>query len=315
MSYSALPTRTSADPNSSADVNTLQANISTCHCNHVIKTADYVITDTDDYNLILVNSTAGNVTITLPTLADNQNRRIKIVSSHAGGKITIDGEGAETLNGVTAFYLQGQYDHIEVAGCTNEWAVLSYAARYEVGWINRSDWANVHPGTSAFDYDGLVGTFRIGEIITEATSGNTGIIQSDTGALLYVKAVTGTGIWTDGRQITGASSGATADVNETTNNKNQDTDILHEFGVSADHIIYTLWVNGTATIVDAKQLGQAGHDGATTHNHTPYGVDDNNLRLQMASVVGVVYMDAAGATVEWGGATDAYYNIFLEVRI
>ena len=173
------------------------------------KTADYTILDSDNLRNILVDSRAGDVVITLPTLADNLEREIFIKVPYVGGKITVDGEGAETIDGETSIFLQGQHDFILVKATTAEWIVLSIRQTYNTGWINCSDWTNRHLGSATVNYNNLSGTFTVGEEIEEATSGNTGVIQSDTGSVLILKNVTGTGVFTNGRTLTGATSGAT----------------------------------------------------------------------------------------------------------
>ena len=97
-------------------------------------------------------------------------------------------------------------------------------------------------------------------------------------------------------------------------NKNQDTDLFHEFGVSAEYIHYTMWVNDTATMINAKQLARGDHDGYFEHNHTPYMIDANTMRLQSAEDFGVVYLNEIGQSAEWSTA-DKYWRVTMEVRL
>jgi hypothetical protein len=63
-------------------------------------TAAYTFTDTDGVEFLLVTTAATAMTMTLPTAADNTGRVITIRKVDTGaGKITVDGEGAETIDG------------------------------------------------------------------------------------------------------------------------------------------------------------------------------------------------------------------------
>lgn len=168
-------------------------------------TADYIIPDNTFYDLYLADPRTGDITFTLPTLADNLNRVITVKVSHLGGLVELDGEGAETIDGETTVNLLNQYDYIKVIASATEWHIVKMISSYDTGWINRSDWTNVHLGSVELTYNNLVGVFIVGEEITEAISGNTGIIQEDAGAVLTLKNVTGTGIFINARQITGTT--------------------------------------------------------------------------------------------------------------
>lgn len=323
--YVALPTRTAADVNSAADVNQLQTNIKATRDEWIgtvyATTADYTITDTDGYGKIFVNPTSGDKTITLPTLAANQNRVISVVVTNAGGKVTIDGEGAETINGASSIYLQGQYDRIIVIAQSSEWSILSLCATYDTGWINCSDWTARDLGTSAFDYDNRSSAgadhFIVGETITEAGSGNTGIIQSDTDAAssgtIYVKNVTGTGIWTNNAVITGGTSGTTADVNEAAgSNKNQDTNVFHELPTNVFTKTMRLYVSSDKT--DPWEISLGAHDISTSdYGVTNYLTDTSNNTLSTANS-GFQYISGAGESVTLD-TEDWYYKIIIEVFI
>jgi hypothetical protein len=64
--------------------------------------------------------------------------------------------------------------------------------------------------TVDFEYNNLVGTFQVGEVITDSTTGATGTLVTDTGTRLYLTNVIGTFNTTD--SVSGGTSLATADI-------------------------------------------------------------------------------------------------------
>lgn len=61
--------------------------------------SDYTITDSDGYEFVRVTTAATDVTITLPTASDNEDRVIGFLKDDSGsGKLTIDGEGTEKIH-------------------------------------------------------------------------------------------------------------------------------------------------------------------------------------------------------------------------
>ncbi len=93
---------------------------------HTVTNADYTILDNDGYTTILVSTGATDRTITLPTLAANLNRAIRIKKIDNGiGKVIVDGESTETIDGATTKELINQYDETEVQAGPTEWSVLN----------------------------------------------------------------------------------------------------------------------------------------------------------------------------------------------
>ena len=117
--------------------------------NYSIKAAGdtaYVILDDDKFDLITVAPTIARTEI-LPTLADNQGRVLTILNLNGVAVVTVDGEGAETINGRASEPLVSANNFITVVGTPATWVVLARKQDYETAYINRSDWTNVHPGT------------------------------------------------------------------------------------------------------------------------------------------------------------------------
>lgn len=276
-------------------------------------TSDYTITDSDGFDKFYINPTSGNITITLPTLADNADRNLRFLITDLGGKVTIDGEGGETIGGYSSIYMQSKNDNLEIIAEAGEWQIIKYSSKYDTGWQNRADWTNVHLGSSTVTYDNLSGTFTVGEIITEATSNNTGIIQSDTGSVLVLKNVTGTGIFTDGRQLTGSESGATADVNETTSNKDANSNVLHDYTLSFQNLNIIYFISSDKAEANTLRMSYNTDYPGNSQGVAYWGVDTNNVKLQTGSA-GIRYIDDSG-TGQTIDSEDWYYKVIIEVKM
>lgn len=86
---------------------------------------NYTILDDDGYSVILVTTGASDKTITLPTVADNNERQLKIVKIDDGaGKVIVDAEGAETINGTTIWEITEQYGYVEFVSNASAWFVI-----------------------------------------------------------------------------------------------------------------------------------------------------------------------------------------------
>lgn len=87
----------------------------------------YTILDNDGLDLFILSSTAlgATRTLTLPTAADNQDRRIRVLSlnAHTSYDLIVDGEGAETINGTANWHLNSIYHHITLLCTGTEWIV------------------------------------------------------------------------------------------------------------------------------------------------------------------------------------------------
>jgi len=153
MSFSMVGTKTTSDANSAADINQLQANITTVKGDDAATSGNFTITDTGSFSSFFVDISSGTATGTLPTLADNLGREINFFVSSISAATTasynflLDGEGAETLNGTITQSIVNKYDYLSIIGNSNEWFIKHFIASYDTGWINRSDWTNVHIGS------------------------------------------------------------------------------------------------------------------------------------------------------------------------
>ena len=169
------------------------------------------------------------------------------------------------------------------------------------GYKNQSDWTNVHLGSVELVYDNSSGSFTVGETITEETSNNTGVVMSDSGTILVLSDVTGMGIFTDDREITGGTSGETADVDGDT--KNVDTDFYHGLDAPLSDLGIEITIspnttganNGSFKIFCSYSAGKF---------FTILGIDDNNIKIQTAVDGAGLWTDDNGTAA--GLETDDY---------
>ncbi len=92
----------------------------------VAKSADYTVTDTDGVGTILVTTSSTTRTITLPTAADNTGRRLTVKKVDSGtGFVVLDGEGSETIDGITTTNVYTQYGTITIVCDGSNWLIVS----------------------------------------------------------------------------------------------------------------------------------------------------------------------------------------------
>jgi hypothetical protein len=268
-------------------------------------TTDYTILDDDGYDIVMVDSRGGNVTITLPTLAANQSRQITVIAQYLGGQITVDGEGAETIDGIAASVLQSKDDFVTVLGTTTEWKILSCKQSIDTGWINNSDLTNRILGMSKITYDGASGTLIIGEVLTEATSNNTWILVAQDATTLWCKNATGTGVATNDRVITGATSAATVVVNG--NSINANADLIHNFGRGVMDLRWEFAFNDSAYDTNCFNAKIAFHSSGSEVGEIAQQIDTNTIRFQTGAYSAFIYFNTSGSWV--GYTTNGYHKI------
>jgi hypothetical protein len=92
---------------------------------HTVSDADYTVTDVDGFTCIEFLSLTSARTATLPTLGDNQGRKIRFVKVSGASTLTLEGEGAETVGGDPNKKLVDIGDFIEVQAGTTGWQVTA----------------------------------------------------------------------------------------------------------------------------------------------------------------------------------------------
>lgn len=131
---------------------------------YVAKSADYTILDTDGYRYIGVATSSSDITITLPTAADNTGRVITVFKTDAqsgvaptGGSLILDGEGAETIDGAASWTVYGQYARMSVCSNGTSWFFVEPL-------IDSGSWTPVlKEGTNNLTVSSQTGTYhRVG---------------------------------------------------------------------------------------------------------------------------------------------------------
>lgn len=90
------------------------------------KTANYTVSTSDD--VITGDASGGNFTLTLPTAVGNTGKvfRIKRTDQTLANKITIDGNGSETIDGALTKLLKTQYEEFTIVSDGSNWQILSH---------------------------------------------------------------------------------------------------------------------------------------------------------------------------------------------
>jgi hypothetical protein len=281
------------------------------------KTADYTITDTDYYKVYSVTTGTATKKITLPTVTDNKNLKIKIVKIDSGyGPVMVDGEGSETINGLTHIFLWSRYDCVELMSTGSEWIIINdFKPYFYSGWISRSDWTNVHLGFATIVYDTLVGTVQIGDKVT-GSNGSYGIVIYDNGSTSCVIAscvTVGATVFADNEALSFDLSGATALVNMGSGLKNVDSNIYHGLSRNLKDISVSLNISTDGTENNSFRVDVVNYNGGTSgnFNYLFYQVDSNNVKLQ-TGLDGLMSYNDSG-TAAGISTSDYFYNLLIKI--
>lgn len=95
------------------------------HKQHAVSDITSSLVLTTNYNVLNVDASGGNVTITLPALADmnNEDFVIRKVDS-SSNQVIIDPNGAETINGDTTLVIVNQYSAAHIISGDTEWGII-----------------------------------------------------------------------------------------------------------------------------------------------------------------------------------------------
>jgi len=282
-----------------------------------IKTADYASLDDDGISHVIFDFSAGNkkmLNYTTPALANNLNRKIKI-STYGNGILKINREGSSNIllkgTALTAMYLYCSGNFVEIEGSSLGWIITSKEIYIDTSWVVSTEIRNKDFGLKTVTYDGLSGTFAVGERVTINNVTNAGIIVSDTGAVLTLYSCSNAqnGLFTNDWTIAGAQSGATANVNGA--NTNAYGNILHSWGLNGIDLDYIFYVNASASFTNAMKVADV-WGSSTSCNAELIQVDTNNVKFQTGNA-GIYYAkDADGsAGLYTTGTIYLYLRVFI----
>jgi len=91
----------------------------------VTATYTFTMAPYDGVRTLSAGGTGAAYSVFLPILARSQGREITLKRTHATQNITLDGSGAETIDGALTKRLDTQYAWMTVRGMPTEWAVVS----------------------------------------------------------------------------------------------------------------------------------------------------------------------------------------------
>lgn len=90
------------------------------------ESSNYTVTDSDNARYIFVTTGASNITITLPTAADNTNRALTVKKVDSGsGTVIVDGEGAETIEGASTYVIRYENEFIDTVCTGSAWQIVN----------------------------------------------------------------------------------------------------------------------------------------------------------------------------------------------
>lgn len=149
-----------------AYVDTQVASVTVSGAETSAKSADYTITDIDNIRTVLMTTGGTTRTVTLPTAADNDYRIITVKKVDSGvGLVTIDGEGAETIDGATTKTLTVQQDSITIQCDGTSWHTIDV----RIASATQSGAVDPYAGTGVVYAGTYTPTYTVGTNIATLT--------------------------------------------------------------------------------------------------------------------------------------------------
>lgn len=89
-----------------------------------------VLTSSGNDVLILANASSGAITVNLYAVSGNDGRRVTVMKTDStANAVTIDGNGAETINGALTYVLTGQYQAAQLATNGTTWFIKGQTSK------------------------------------------------------------------------------------------------------------------------------------------------------------------------------------------
>ena len=166
------------------------------------KSANYTILDWENDRTYEITTGAADKTLTLPTLADNQGKKITGMKTDSGvGELVLDGEGGEVFLFQGATYttirVGKQYQHVTVEATSAGWlitdgVVQSVALEPDIGGgkhLHKYVFLNLDPADTNWHEIDLSGQVPTGTILIEGETFVNSVTTS--GRVLYMSDATG----------------------------------------------------------------------------------------------------------------------------
>lgn len=87
----------------------------------------FTITTSDQIRSLYVTTRGNDITVDLPTAADNESRVLFIVKDDAIGSVIIDPEGTEEIGGAQTYTLTDDDETVRIMAASGEWVIISTA--------------------------------------------------------------------------------------------------------------------------------------------------------------------------------------------
>jgi hypothetical protein len=268
--------------------------------------SDYVILDNDGIDYFDMNPSATMRTLTLPTLANNLGRTIRIKNNNngmtrllrAGSDVIDDGK-----NDVTEIIIHSRGDEITITGTSSKWVIDKLSDTIFLNFVNCNDWTNRSLGSVDIDVDGGSSPslgYELGEIVDDGTvSGRVIKIvdNADGTGTITVYQTTAGGNFTNNATLTGQNSSATSSVNEPIlgSTKNKDTVFYHGSGLDFQDYEYQEFFSTGGTYSTAFSPRNINQTSGDNRGFTFYQDDSNNFHVKVADA-GWYYINSSGIT-------------------
>lgn len=113
----------------------------------VAKVADYTITGNTDDRIILMTTGGTDRSVDLPDSASDPLEIGDEFSIHkldsGAGKVSIDRQGTDTIDGQISVALPSQYNYVKVRYLgSGLYSLVDMKLNFDTGWIANSDWTN-----------------------------------------------------------------------------------------------------------------------------------------------------------------------------
>lgn len=111
--------------------------------------ADITIPDLTQDLMVVFSGLSSIGDCTLPAVANNTGRTIKIINLDSTYRVDAEGAGSEKINGYDRIGLPSLGNYIKLYCDGSSWYALDFNITYETGWINTTDWTARELGSTA----------------------------------------------------------------------------------------------------------------------------------------------------------------------